>query len=276
MVGLRFLDLPERRWLAVRAQAVLLGVGQRSWVGRLVLILGLHLVLPGGARGQIDPLLYAPVGAAPRLAVSLAVAPDGAVLADGTRLETLEQTLQVSLEHPLGGHRALQISLAGSHFAARLDGAPSERRLSLDQVGWGLIQATEWRWLGDQQLWSLEAYLPLGPAPGRVGYGLEARAVWLQDPLAWEVAASAQAAPGRPVTYGWSGGATFLANRHASVAVQIDVIDRPHEAPTTVASLTLYRHPALPGQPLWGWGGRQAIQAGQARPSFHLVWGWGW
>src|SRR5690606_39638021 len=54
-------------------------------------------------------------------------------------------------------------------FAARLDGAPSERRLSLDQVGWGLIQATEWRWLGDQQLWSLEAYLPLGPAPGRVG-----------------------------------------------------------------------------------------------------------
>src|SRR5690606_41389389 len=101
-------------------------------------------------------------------------------------------------------------------FAARLDGAPSERRLSLDQVGWGLIQATEWRWLGDQQLWSLEAYLPLGPAPGRVGYGLQARAVWLQEPLAWDAAASARAAPGRQLPYVWSGGETLRANRDAS------------------------------------------------------------
>lgn len=273
MVCLHFLDLPNGRWMAVRGTPIQFVTG---WTWGLALMLGVHLLTPAGALAQIDPLLYSGVAPAPRFTASLAMAPDGAFLADGTLLESRELAFQVTVEHPLRQDLALNVALVGSHLTSRLDGAVLENILSLDQLAVGLAQTTDTRLLGDHQVLSLEAFLPLQPMPGAVGYGAEARAVWLHDPLALEVAASARAVPHRPVTIVWSGGVTFLANRQFSLAAQVDLVDAPREAPATIGSLTLYRHPTLPGQPLWGWGVRQAIEAGQARTSIHLLWGLEW
>src|SRR5690606_28910277 len=263
MVCLHFLNLPDGWWMAVRVKPSWRGRSRWPWALRVTLVLGVHLFYPATALAQIDPLVYAAVAPEPRVTGSVTVAPDGAFLPDGSLLESRELTLQVTVEHPLRPGLALNMALAGSHLVLRVDGADEQDSLVLNHVALGLTRVTDAPAFGDHQVFSLETFLPLDPMPGRLGYRAEARAVWLHDPLALEVAGSARALPGRPMSFGWSGGVTFLANRYFSLAAQLELIDGPREAPTTIGSLTLYRHPVLPGRPMWGWGVRHAVEAGQ-------------
>lgn len=277
MVSLHFLDLPDGRWMTVHGkQPFRQGAGPWTWAQAMALMVGMQFLAPAAGHAQIDPLIYSGVAATPRLTVHLAIASDGTFLADGSLWQSREAGFQVTVEHPLRQDLAFHVALAGSRLTSRLGGAVSENSLDLDRLAIGLAHTAELSLVGDHQVLSLDAFLPLHPSPGAVGYQAEATAVWLHDPLALEVSAALRAVPNRPLALGWSGGVTFLANRQFSLAAQIDLTDTPGEVPAAIGSLTLYRHPTLPGQPMWGWGIRQAIEAGQARTSIHLLWGLGW